>query len=67
MMRAVPGARFLSTGTSTPARWGSLDREPGGLAQMAAFASKHGKPLNFPTAPGTRETQSRSASATGMA
>lgn len=30
------------------ARWASLDREPDGLAQIAAFARAHGKPLSFP-------------------
>jgi hypothetical protein len=46
---------------------GELGPRAGGLAQMGAFACKHGKPLSFPTAPGTRETRSRSASPTGMA
>jgi beta-mannanase len=30
------------------ARWASLYREPGGLAQIVAFARAHGKPLSFP-------------------
>lgn len=30
------------------ARWKSLDTEPEGLAQIAAFARAHGKPLSFP-------------------
>jgi hypothetical protein len=30
------------------ARWARLDGEQGGLAQIAAFARKHGKPLSFP-------------------
>lgn len=30
------------------ARWVSLDREPGGLAQIVEFARKHHKPLSFP-------------------
>jgi hypothetical protein len=30
------------------ARWERLDHEPGGLAQIMAFAGKHGKPLSFP-------------------
>jgi hypothetical protein len=29
-------------------RWERLDNEPGGLAQIVAFARKHGKPLSFP-------------------
>ncbi len=34
---------------SNPAvRWARLKSEPGGLAQIVAFARKHGKPLSFP-------------------
>lgn len=30
------------------ARWARLDHEPGGLAQIVAFARRHGKPLSVP-------------------
>lgn len=30
------------------ARWTRLDHEPGGLAQIVAFARRHGKPLSVP-------------------
>jgi hypothetical protein len=29
-------------------RWARLNSEPGGLAEIVAFARKHGKPLSFP-------------------
>ncbi len=29
-------------------RWARLNSEPGGLAELVAFARKHGKPLSFP-------------------
>jgi hypothetical protein len=29
-------------------RWTRLEKEPGGLAQIVAFAREHGKPLSFP-------------------
>jgi hypothetical protein len=34
--------------TDPSARWESLESEPGGLAQIVAFAREHGKPLSFP-------------------